>query len=159
MKISKICTLSAVIVGFSLTAVPSTVQAIGVNSAVDKIVKYISKKGSSKMCRKGSAWNVISIRSFSGLLCGASPALAGLAVGTCYGPNTEGFRDSSCFKKAKSKLGLTGSMTETEITEIAIKAMTADITKAGSAVAKIACKKAGSLPGAAGELAASKCPT
>ena len=48
-------------------------------------------------------------------------------------------------------------MSDEEIIKIAIEAMAGDINKAGSAVQKIACKKAGSLPGEAGKLAKSKC--
>lgn len=157
MKISKICTLSAVVIGLSFAA-PAQSHAISVDSAVTKIVTFVSKKGSSKMCRKGNFLNkIISLRSFSGLLCGANKSLAGFTVAACYGPNTEGFRDSKCYKKAKSKLGITDGMSEAQITDVATKAMVADLKKAGSHVKKLACTKADSLPGAAGKLAVSKC--
>ena len=149
--------------GLSVAMMPTDSKAITVDGAVKKIVDFASKQGSSKMCRKGKvnytkpSKSIISIRSFKGLLCSASKSLAGFAIGTCYGPNTEKFRDSTCFKKAKAKLGLTDSMTQEEIVAKAVAAMAADIKKVGSPVQKMACAKASSLPGAAGKLAVAKC--
>ena len=50
MKISKLCTLSAFVIGLSVAMAPTASNAISTASMVQKVVDFIAKKGSSKMC-------------------------------------------------------------------------------------------------------------
>ncbi|MDP4840631.1 MAG: hypothetical protein NWR43_03535 [Alphaproteobacteria bacterium] len=160
MKISNLCKVGALAVSLAVMGAPSSANAISTGDMVNKIVGYIAKKGASKMCIKGNILNgVVSIRSFEGNLCSASAGTAGLALATCFEANAEKFNESGCFKKAVKKLGLSGTEGTAAILAAAKTAMEAEITKAGSSVAKLACTKASTLPdGTAKTLAMSKCP-
>ena len=158
MKLSNFCKISTLAVSLAIVGAPLSANAENVGGMVDKIVKFVAKKGASKMCIKGSFFNgVVSIRSFEGRLCDASAGTAGFALSSCLEANTDKFKESGCFKRATAKLGLTGTENNAEILEKANEAMAAEVTKVGSSVAQLACTKASSLPGAAKGIAMSKC--
>lgn len=158
MTLSNICKVSALAVSLAVISAPTTVEAATASSMVEKVVKYVAKKGGGAMCKKGNILNgIVSLRSFSGALCNATQGTAGFAIATCLESNTDDFRNSGCFKNAVKKLGVEGQG-DAEIMSAATAAMAADIGKAGSEVAKLACTKASSLPdGAAKNLALAKC--
>ncbi len=146
MKLSNFCKVSALAVSIAVISAPTTVEAATASSMVEKVVKYVAKKGGGAMCKKGNILNgIVSLRSFSGAFCNTTKGTAGFALATCLEPNTEKFNESGCFKNAVKKLGVEGKSND-EILAAATSAMAADISKAGSQVAKLACTKANSLP-------------
>lgn len=158
MKFSNFCKVSALAVGLAVMAAPMSAHAIGTSDMVDKVLGFIAKKGSGQMCKKGSFFKkVYSLRSFEGALCGVSEGTAGFAIATCLESNTDSFDQSGCFKKAKSKLGLSNETDKSVILTAAKAAMAAEISKAGSVAKQLACTKASSLPGPAQAIALAKC--